>query len=84
MKTVQEVKDAFTPVVKLEPGQVARLGKLNMAFIDLATDILDLVPSCEDREHSLIVLREAKHLCADAVTHAWPKTEDKENKSKLK
>ncbi len=46
-----------------------RLLKLQNAFIEMATDIADLVPECPDRTASLRKLLECKFTAVQALTH---------------
>lgn len=72
MRTREEVVSAFTPVVKLSEVQKTAILKLEIAFRDLATDIVDLVPETPDRTAALRKLLESKFTCTQAVTHYKP------------
>ncbi len=69
MRSKDEVKYAFTPVGKLNKVQENCLLKLQVAFIELGTEIIDLVPNCADRTSALRKLQEAKFTCVQAITH---------------
>ena len=72
MRTKDEVKYAFTPVGKLDQAQKMRMMKIEKAFIELGTDIIDLVPECADRTSALRKLMEAKFTATQAITHYTP------------
>ena len=96
MRTRDEVIHAFTPVMKLSEGQKMRLLKLEVAYKDLATEILDLVPESADRTSALRKLLEVKFTTSQAITHTnepalkgstngiEKKSDDKEVKTEIK
>lgn len=69
MRTAKEVTYEFTPQGKLEPVATNKLLKIETAFKDLATDIIDLVPECAHRTAALRKLLEAKMTCSQAISH---------------
>lgn len=69
MRTKPEVIAAFTPNQHLEPGQKARILKIQNAYLDLATDIIDLVPDGPDRTSALRKLLDSKFTAVQAITH---------------
>jgi len=73
MRTRSEILDAFTAVKKVDPGQQARLTKIESAFKELSTDILDLVPESADRTVAMRSLLNAKFMCSQAITHPLQK-----------
>lgn len=78
MRTRDEVLYAFTPQKKLDPGQIARLQKIEMNFKELATDILEFCPETPDRTVAFRKLLESKMACSQAITHVLP-TKAKQN-----
>ena len=81
MQTREEIVKAFTPIEPkfLTQTQKAVLGKLHMAFLDLATTIEMDVPACADRTSALHKLMECKFSCSQAVTHTgYEKKEEKD------
>ena len=74
MKTVEEVKHAFTNVVKLTESQKMRLLRLEVTFKDVALEIADLVPECHERAVVLRKLLEAKFLSSQIVSHGYGET----------
>ena len=75
MRTQEEVRHAFSPVGKLDPAQTARVQKLTVAFNELATEMLDLIPESSDRTSAMRMLLESKFMAVQAVTHdrSWAK-----------
>ena len=71
MRTLEEVNHAFSPVPKLDPAQSARMLKCQMAYLEVAQQIVDLVPECADRTAALRLLLESKMTCTQAITHSW-------------
>lgn len=69
MRTRDEVIRAFTPAGKLADGERMRVLKIEKAFIDLATDILDLCPENADRTAGLRKLLEVKRTVTQSITH---------------
>lgn len=69
MKTVEEIKHAFQPAGKLDPGQSQRALRLQNAAQMLAEEIIDLVPECADRSHALRLVLDAKFWGTQAITH---------------
>lgn len=76
MRTRDEIIYAFTPQEKLGPVQKAALQRMDTAFKELATDVLDNVPETADRTSALRKILEAKMMCSQAITH--PPTEKKQ------
>ncbi len=72
MRTVQEVTHAFTPVGKLDPATAQRIYLVQVAFIEFAKEILELVPECADRTAAMRKLLEAKMSSVQALTHCMP------------
>lgn len=70
MRNREEVVHAFTPNPKLNEIQKQALLRTEMAFKELATEVVDLVPECADRTAALRKLLEAKMTCVQAITHA--------------
>lgn len=77
MRTRDEVIHAFTPVSKLDETQKAKLLRLQVAYQELATEILDLVADCPDRTSSLRKLLESKFTAVQALTHFQTATKPK-------
>jgi hypothetical protein len=69
MRTIEEVKFAFTSVGKLDEITRTKLLKLENSFKELATDILDLVSESADRTACLRKLLESKFTAVQALTH---------------
>lgn len=69
MRTREEVMFAFTPVGKVSQKQQMCLMKIETAFKDLASEILDLVPESADRTSALRKCLEAKMMCSQAISH---------------
>lgn len=76
MLTRDEVVFAFTPVPPntIDEGQKMRMLKIETNFLELATDIIDLVPVSADRTAALRKLLEAKWTCSQAITHVKKET----------
>lgn len=70
MRTQAEVVHAFTPVGKLDPGLTQRILRIEVAFRELAVELVDLVPECPDRTAALRKLLESKMTCVQAISHA--------------
>lgn len=73
MRNREEVEHAFTSIGKLDAGGTQRVLRLNVAFKDLAHEIMELAPETPDRTASLRKLLEAKFTAIQAVTHSQPK-----------
>ena len=67
--TKDEVVFAFSPAGKLTEVQKTKIMKIENAFKDVATDIVDLVPCSADRSSALRKLLDAKFTCVQAITH---------------
>ncbi len=70
MRTLEEVKDAFTPVGPLTATQQMRLLKLEKMFREAAADVVDLVPESENRTAAIRKMLEAKFTCVQEITHS--------------
>ncbi len=70
MRTLEEVKDAFTPVGLMTATQQMRLLKLQNAFIEVATQIVDLVPESPNRTAAIRKMLEAKFTCVQEISHS--------------
>lgn len=78
MQTNEEIKYQFNPVPAKQLTEVAKVSitKTEMAFTDLATTLLDLVPDSGCRTGALRKLLMAKMLCIQSITHTKPVIRD--------
>lgn len=77
MNTIEQLKFAFQPVPRLDPGQTQRVMKIAIAAQVLAEELLDLAPECADRTHAIRLILDAKFWAVQAITHHAPaKTEN--------
>lgn len=78
MNTTEEIKYQFNPVPAKQLTEVAKVSitKTEMAFTDLATTLLDLVPESGCRTGAMRKLLSAKMLCIQAITHTKPEIKD--------
>lgn len=72
MKTNEEIKHAFAPVGGLGSTASHKLMKVEAAFKECATEVLDLVPDCADREFILRQLLGCKMWASQAISHELP------------
>lgn len=70
MRTLQEVRDAFTPTNKLSPTQGMRLAKLQNSIMECAEAMIEFVPDSANRTAALRKLLEAKFTCVQEITHS--------------
>lgn len=82
MRTLAEVNYAFTPVTNLDAIQKAKLLKTELAFRELAQQIVDLVPESADRTAALRNVLLAKFTCVQAITHDNPATKEQKPNAK--
>lgn len=85
MRTLAEVKHAFTPSGKLTSTQQIKMMKVQNAYENLSAEVMDLVPESADRTHALRQLLDSKFWCSQAITHEVlakeaPPTPDAETK----
>lgn len=85
MRTVEDVKKAFHPIPSKEMTEVkkASIQRVEFAFENLVTELLDLVPECADRTAAFRKCLEAKFTAIQAITHTEVKIVDpvrKDNK----
>lgn len=73
-KTQEDVKKAFHPIPskELTEEMKARITRIEYAMVELATEVLDLVPESADRSAALRKILEAKFTCVQAITHVAP------------
>lgn len=69
MRTLAEVKHAFTPVGKLDQTKQIKMLHIQSGFEGMASEIMDKVPESADRTHALRQLLDAKFWCVQAITH---------------
>lgn len=69
MRSPDEVKFAFSPVGGMSPTQTMKLMKIEAAFKECASEVLDLVPESADRTHLLRQLLSCKFWASQAISH---------------
>ncbi len=68
MRTLAEVNHEFESQ-KVDQVQAAKMLKVTMAYKDLATSVMDLVPDSAHRTAALRSLLESKWTAIQAITH---------------
>lgn len=74
MKTQNEVASAFAPTARLSSLSGMAVLKVEVAFRELATEILELVPDSPGRITALYKLLDAKTACVQAITGEMTKS----------
>lgn len=69
MRTKLDVIKAFSPAPGLSQTQNMKRMKVEAAFKELATEVIDLVPESPDRTAALRKILNAKFECIQAITH---------------
>lgn len=83
MRYTGDVEHAFSSV-KITPAQGSRVLRTEIAFKDLALEMMQLLPESADRTAALRKLLETKHACVQAITHEAPAEEAGQNGNKNK
>ncbi len=70
MRTIEEVRDAFSPAGVLTATQQMRLMKIENLFKMVANEVMDLVPESANRTTALRKILESKMTCVQEITHS--------------
>lgn len=78
IKTLDDVKKEFLPVPakELTEPMKARITRLELAFVNMGHEMIDLVPDSAHRTSAFRKLIEAKFTCVQAITHVATVTKE--------
>lgn len=84
MRTLSEVTFHFSAPAKGDVVQAQKIMRIERDFLDLAKEVVDLVPEGSDRDLVLHKLLEAKYACVHTISRdtGTPKKEIKDGKNK--